>query len=72
MWANRLAQILPRLLHRDQAGFTRGRRAADVTMAIQIVLGHAAKHHIDSALVCLDQEKAYDRLDRTYLIAVLQ
>ena len=70
--ANRLALILPRLLHPDQAGFVRGRSAPDVALTIKTVLAHAAVHKVDGALVFLDQEKAYDRVSHRYLSAVLQ
>ena len=70
--ANRLALILPRLLHPDQSGFVRGRSAPDVAMTIKTVLAHAAEHQIDGALAFLDQEKAYDRVAHPYLLAVLE
>ena len=70
--ANRLATVLPRLLHPDQAGFVKGRSAPDAALAVKAVLAHAATAHIDGALVFLDQEKAYDRVSHDYLLAVLQ
>src|SRR6185295_10946361 len=70
--ANRLAPILPRLLHPDQSGFVRGRSAPDVAMTIKTVLAHAATHQIDGALAFLDQEKAYDRVSHLYLLTVLE
>ena len=70
--ANRLAKVLPRLLHPDQAGFVRGRSAPDIALTLKTVLSHAAEHNIDGALVFLDQEKAYDRVSHDYLSAVLQ
>ena len=69
--ANRLALFLPDLVHPDQAGFTRGRNAADIAMSLRQVLDHASKHHIDGAILFLDQEKAYDRISHQYLSAVL-
>src|SRR5690349_14512414 len=70
--ANRLATVLPRLLHPDQAGFVKGRSAPDAALAVKAVLAHAADAHIDGALVFLDQENAYDRVSHHYLLAVLQ
>ena len=70
--ANRLAQVLPRLLNPDQAGFVKGRSAPDVALHLKTVLAHAATHTVDGALVFLDQEKAYDRVSHDYLFAVLQ
>ena len=81
MLASRLAVVLPDLVSPHQAGFVRGRNAADVAMALRNVLGHAAEaatprrgfSHppVDGALVFLDQEKAYDRISHPYLRAVL-
>lgn len=71
LWANRLASILPRLLHKDQAGFVKGRHAADNAMSLRAVLGHAATKNVPGAIVFLDQEKAYDRIARPYLVQVL-
>jgi hypothetical protein len=70
--ANRLARVLPHLVHPDQAGFIRGRSAPDVALTLKTVLAHAATHSVDGALVCLDQEKAYDRVCHSYLATVLQ
>ena len=69
--AGRLAQVLPRLLHPDQAGFVRGRSAPDIALTVKSVLAHAAEYEVEGALVFLDQEKAYDRVSHDYLRAVL-
>ena len=74
--ATRLATVLPQLISPHQAGFVRGRQAADVAMALRQVLGYAAEqdhsdHPVDGALIFLDQEKAYDRISHPYLTAVL-
>jgi hypothetical protein len=69
--ANRMAQVLPRIIHPDQAGFVRGRSAPDIALTVKTVLAHAATHQIDGALVFLDQEKAYDRVSHDYLLAVM-
>ena len=74
--ATRLATVLPQLISPHQAGFVRGRQAADVAMAVRNVLGYAAEQDlqncpVDGALIFLDQEKAYDRISHPYLSAVL-
>ena len=69
--ANRLAPILPRLIHPSQAGFIRGRQAPDIAQHIRTVLSHAHDHPTDGILLFLDQEKAYDRLSHPYLNAAL-
>src|SRR6185295_8944798 len=49
--AGRLAQVLPRLLHPDQAGFVRGRSAPDIALTVKSVLAHAAEYEVEGALV---------------------
>jgi hypothetical protein len=62
---------MPDLVAPNQAGFIKGRQAADVAQVLRSILAHAAEHHVDGALVFLDQEKAYDRISHDYLLAVL-
>jgi hypothetical protein len=71
--ATRLATVLPQLISPHQAGFVRGRQAADVAMAVRNVLGYAAEQDlqncpVDGALIFLDQEKAYDRISHPYQV----
>jgi hypothetical protein len=68
---SRLALVLPDLVARNQAGFVKGRQAADIAMAMRTVLGYAAEHPVDGGLILLDQEKAYDRISHPYLFSVL-
>ena len=71
MLTTRLAAIMPSLIDPAQAGFIKGRQAADVAMVLKTVLTHAHDHDVPGALVFLDQEKAYDRISYSYLFAVL-
>src|SRR5689334_16162792 len=71
MLTSRLALILPDLVAPNQAGFVKGRQAADVAMVLRSILAHASEHSTSGALVFLDQEKAYDRISHDYLSAVL-
>jgi hypothetical protein len=66
-----LASILPDLVAHNQAGFIKGRQAADIAMTLCNVLGYAAEHPIDGGLILLDQEKAYDHIVHPYLFSVL-
>jgi hypothetical protein len=78
MLTSRLAVVLPDLIAFNQAGFIKGRQAADIAMTLRSVLAHADSllddqdsDPLDGALVFLDQEKAYDRISHNYLAAVL-
>ena len=71
LFANRLAQVLPSLIHPSQAGFIRGRQAPDIAQHVRTVLSHAHDHPTDGVLLFLDQDKAYDRVSHPYLRATL-
>ena len=66
-----LASVLPDLVAHNQAGFVKGRQAADIAMTLRNVLGYAEEHPIDGGLILLDQEKAYDHIVHPYLFSVL-
>ncbi|KAM4034518.1 uncharacterized protein ACNLHF_021156 [Anomaloglossus baeobatrachus] len=70
--ATRLAPLLPRIIHPDQAGFMAGREARDNTIkAINLI--HAAKTGgIPSLLLSTDAEKAFDRVDWTFMEVTLR
>jgi hypothetical protein len=58
----RLTEAVPDLIHPDQAGFMRGRRIEDQTELVKMVLDNCEANEINGAIVCLDQEKAYDKV----------
>lgn len=61
----RLKNVLPEILHESQTGFVPGRQ---IGSNIQTVLNAVDDRHLyPGHLACLDFEKAYDRVDRTYL-----
>lgn len=71
---NRLRVWMPTLIHEDQRGFVPGRWIGGTAMDIALVLDSYRKARRDgdlidpaSAIVLLDQEKAYDRVHPVYL-----
>ncbi len=70
--AARLAVVAPTMIHEDQAGFVPGRRIFDHTRLAQVMIDYAELCEDEGALVALDQEKAYDKINHTYLWAVLR
>ena len=69
--ANRLAKIAGDLIHPDQAGFVPGRRIFDHIRLSQMVLQYAEAAEVNGVIVALDQEKAYDKINHSYLWKVL-
>ncbi|KAF5337057.1 hypothetical protein D9611_002908 [Ephemerocybe angulata] len=64
---NRLSKIAPELIHPDQAGFMKNRSIHTQTDLIHTVIGRCANENIRGTIVCLDQEKAYDKVKHEFL-----
>ena len=69
---NRLTTVAPYLIHPDQASFMKGRKIADQTDLIQLMINKCETDHDNGAIVCLDQEKAYDKIAHPFLWATLR
>jgi hypothetical protein len=70
--ALRLAEVVPNLVHKDQAGFMNGRKIEDQVKQVKYLLNYAEAAEMNAVIVALDQEKAYDTIDHEYLLAVLK
>jgi alanine racemase len=66
----RLKGVMARITPSAQKCGVPGRKAMDVIMAVDIIQGELVT--TGGALVCLDQEKAFDRVNHTYLVMLLQ
>ena len=70
--ANVLAEAAPTLIHRDQAGFTKGRNIYDQVKLAKLSIDYGKIMRQDGAIVALDQEKVYDKILHPYLWKVLE
>ena len=70
--ANRLREVAPKLIHKDQAGFMPKRSIYDQTKIVELMLKWSENAQAKGAIICLDQEKAYDRIDLNYLWKTMQ
>ena len=64
---NRLRDVAPNLIHKDQTGFMPRRSIYDQMKIVELMLRWSENASQKGLIVCLDQEKAYDRIDLTYL-----
>ena len=70
--ATRLSDVVPHLIHPDQAGFIHGRSIFDQIEQTNMTINYAKLKGVNGAIVALDQEKAYDKLTHPYLWKILE
>lgn len=70
--ATKLGQVVKTIVHPNQAGFIPGRGLQDHTRTTQTIIEYCELTGKKGCIVALDQEKAYDKIDHTYLWKVLE
>ena len=70
--AVRMAQAMPRLLHPDQTAFVPGRRIQCDILELYIAQSFARRCAPSLLLMSCDMFKAYDGLDRRWILMALQ
>ena len=70
--ANRLKQVLPKLIDNDQTGFLKGRFIGENIRLIDSVINFTAAKNIPGLLVFLDFEKAFDTVEWTFIQKTFQ
>ena len=61
--ATRLERYMPHLVHHDQTGFIKSRLASDNVRRLLHIVDFASDSEDQNAILSLDAEKAFDRLD---------
>lgn len=69
--ANRLLQVLPSIIHTDQSCGVRGRNPVVNNRLMQDIVSDINRRGLGGAILSLDQEKAFDRVDWSFLLRVL-
>ncbi|PPR01210.1 hypothetical protein CVT24_006120 [Panaeolus cyanescens] len=69
---SKLGSVANNIIHPDQAGFMVGRRIENHTDLIHLLTNLCTIKEENGAIICLDQEKAYDRIRHDFLWATLQ
>ncbi len=69
---NRLKRVIHKIVEVDQTASVPGRTIHDNIHLIRNITDYCNERNIGAAFLCLDQEKAFDRVNHDFLFAVLQ
>lgn len=70
--ARRLEVILPEIIHLDQTGFIKHRQTQDNISRTLHVMQHVIKNQIETVVVGIDAEKAFDSVEWDFVYRVLE
>ncbi|CAG8619222.1 14509_t:CDS:2, partial [Acaulospora colombiana] len=68
----KLKAVAPSIINLDQAGFMPKRSIYDQTKLLELIIKLSENRRANGMVMALDQEKAYDRIDHTYLWATMK
>jgi exonuclease III len=71
-YAIRLNSVLDQIIHKSQSAYVPGRNIMDNIRTLNVCKQYAIKNNIDSVIVSLDAQKAFDSVDHKYLDCVLK
>ena len=69
---NRLSSVISTVIGPEQACGIPGRLSSENVRTLKDVVEHANRSNAGAALISLDQEKAFDRVDWTFMLRVLE
>ena len=70
--SNRLANILPNIIHQDQTGFIKNRNLKTNIRNCLSITQYAKKKQIQMSLLAVDALKAFDRVELQFLFLVME
>ena len=70
--AERMKQVLPKLISEDQSGFMANRSIENNTRLIYDLISDCNTSRLTGLLLCINFEKAFDSLDWTFMHKVLK
>ena len=69
--ANRFHTVLPKLISQDQTAYIKGRTISQNIRLVQDIILYADKHKLNTILLFLDFEKAFDSVEHEYIYITL-
>ena len=69
--SQRLGNVLPKIINIDQTCAVKGRSIFDNLHLIRNVIDYVEQKNLAASFICLDQEKAFDRVSWSYMYSTL-
>ena len=66
----RLRKLMPNLINEDQTCGVHGRSIQDKLMVLRDVIDYTTLYNKEAAIISIDQEKAFDRIEWCYLFSI--
>ena len=70
--SNRLKTVLPDVINEDQKGFMQGRHIEENVRLVEDVIDYCEDKNVPGAIICVDQSKAFDRVEWEWLDRTLE
>ena len=70
--ANRMREVLKEVIENDQQGFIKEGEILGNLVLVKEIIKYCEEENVDAALVLMDFEKAFDRVDREAMMSVLE
>jgi len=68
----RMSKYLPNIINQDQKGFVPSRKLDDAILKVTHIINYCKRSNTPAYLMFLDQEKAFDRVDRNYMHKIIE
>ena len=69
---NRFQKIMPEIIQEEQTCGVKGRNIHDNLMILRDTVDYVNNENIQTAMLSIDQEKAFDRIEWNYLYSVME
>ena len=70
--ATRIKKVLPQIIHHNQSGYVEDRYIGETVRSIFDIMDFTIKENIPGFLIFVDFQKAFESLERDFLVSCLE